>query len=134
MINKLFFRAFLPILLVFVISNALILTGNSLGSKWNIDMDIVIVGNLILFLATAISFFFYYKALHNNNVQAFLRMIYGGMFLKMMICLFSAFIYIIAVGKTVNKGGIIVCLFLYLVYSFVEILLLLKQSKQRRNA
>jgi hypothetical protein len=61
-------------------------------------------------------------------------MIYGGMFLKMMICLFAAFIYIMVAGKTVNKGAIIVCLFLYLVYSSVEIILLLKQSKQRKNA
>ena len=72
--------------------------------------------------------------MHNNNVQVFLRMIYGGMFVKMMICLFTAFIYIMIAGKAVNKGGIIVCLFLYLVYSFVEIALLLKQSKQRKNA
>jgi hypothetical protein len=91
-------------------------------------------GNLVLFLATGTSFFLYYKALRNNNVQAFLRMIYGGMFLKMMICLFSTFIYIMIAGKSVNKAGIIVCLFLYLVYSFVEIVLLLKQSKQRKNA
>lgn len=134
MTNKPFLRAFLPVLLIFIITNALLLSMGSVASKWNINMDIVITGNLILFIATGISFFFYFKALHNNNVQAFLRMIYGGMFVKMMICLFSAFLYIMVVGRTVNKGGIIACLFLYLVYSFVEILLLLKQSKQRKNA
>ena len=132
--NKNFIRASLPILLVFIISNGFFLTAGTLASKWNIDTDIVILGNLVLFVATAVSFFLYYKALRNNNVQAFLRMIYGGMFLKMMICLFTAFIYISVAGKTVNKGGIITCLFLYLVYSFVEIVLLLKQSKQRKNA
>ncbi|MBC7826911.1 MAG: hypothetical protein H7122_04135 [Chitinophagaceae bacterium] len=132
--NKNFIRTFLPILLVFIISNGLFLTAGSLATKWNIDTDIVIAGNLVLFIATAVSFFLYFKALRNNNVQAFLRMIYGGMFLKMMICLFAAFIYISVAGKSVNKGGIITCLFLYLVYSFVEIILLLKQSKQRRNA
>ena len=132
--NKRFFKIFLPILLVFIISTAFFITSGALASRWNIDTDLVIVGNLVLFLATAISFFLYFKALHNNNAQAMLRMIYGGMFIKMMTCLFSAFLYIMIAGKAVNKGGIIVCLFLYLVYSFVEIFLLLKQTKQRRNA
>ena len=132
--NKNFIRAILPILLIFVISNGFFLTVGTLASKWNIDSDVVIIGNLVLFLATAISFFFYYKALRNSNVQAFLRMIYGGMFLKMMICLFAAFIYIMIAGKAVNKGAIITCLFFYLLYSFVEIVILMKQSKQRKNA
>jgi hypothetical protein len=132
--NKSFIRVFLPVLLIFVITNAFVLTAGNLAAKWNISSDIVIGGNLVLFVATGISFYLYYKALRNNNVQAFLRMIYGGMFLKMMICLFAAFIYIMVAGKTVNKGAIIVCLFLYLVYSSVEIILLLKESKQRKNA
>jgi hypothetical protein len=132
--NRNFFRVFLPILLLFIISNGFFLTARNPAAKWNIDIDIVIIGNLVLFLATGISFFLYFKALHNNNVQAFLRMIYGGMFIKMILCLFTAFIYIMIAGKSVNKGSIIVCLFLYLLYSFVEIVLLLKQSKQRKNA
>lgn len=132
--NKNFIRVFLPVLLIFIITNGFFLTSGKLASRWNINTDVVIGGNFVLFIATGVSFFLYYKALRNNNVQAFLRMIYGGMFLKMMICLFAAFIYIIAARKTVNKGAIIICLFLYLVYSFTEILLLLKQSKQRKNA
>ncbi len=132
--NKSFIRVFLPVLLIFIITNALVLSATGISTKWNIDSGIVIGGNLVLFVATGVSFYLYYKALRNNNVQAFLRMIYGGMFLKMMICLFAAFIYILIAGKSVNKGGIAVCLFLYLVYSTVEIILLLKQSKQSKNA
>jgi hypothetical protein len=132
--NKRFFRIFLPILFVFILSNGFFITSRSLVSKWNIDHDLVIIGNLVLFLATAVSFFLYYKALYNNNVQGFLRLIYGGMFLKMMICLFTAFFYILIAGKAVNKGGIIVCLALYLLYSVVEIVLIMKHTKQRRNA
>jgi hypothetical protein len=127
--NKNFIRVFLPVLLIFIITNGFFLTAGTLAAKWNIDREVVIAGNLVLFIATGISFFLYYKALRNNNVQAFLRMIYGGMFLKMMICLFAALIYIIIAGKTVNKGAIILCLFLYLVYNSVEIVLLLKQRK-----
>ena len=132
--NKSFFRIFLPLLLIFIVTNGFFITSGALASRWNIDGDLVIVGNLVLFVATGFSFFMYYKALRNNNVQAFLRLIYGGMFIKMMVCLFTAFTYIMIVGRGVNKGGIIICLFLYLVYSFVEVMLLLKQTKQRKNA
>lgn len=132
--NKKFIRVFLPVLFLFIASNAFFLTASTLASRKNIDLDIVIGGNLVLFIATTVSFFLYYKALRNNNVQAFLRLIYGGMFLKMMICLFAVFLYIMIAGKSVNKGAIIICLFLYLVYSFIEVVLLFKQSKQRKNA
>lgn len=133
--NKRFIKAFLPVLLLFIATNGIFLTvAGDFASRKNIDMNTVIGGNLILFIATGLSFLLYFKALRNNNVQAFLRLIYGGMFLKMMICLFAVFLYVMVAGKAVNKGAIIVCLILYLVYSFIEVMLLLKQSKQRKNA
>lgn len=91
----------------------------------------MIISNLILFIATAISFYFYYQALNNNKVHAFLRSIYGAMFIKMLICLFAAFLYILSAGKSVNKGAILASMFLYFLYTFVEIAIIMKLSKQR---
>ena len=132
--NKPLLKAFLPITLIFIIVNALLLTAKGPVSSWNIDPDVVIFSNLILFAATCISFYFYSKALRNNNVQVFLRMIYGAMFLKMMICLIAAFIYISSAGKGVSKGAIFASMFLYFLYAFVEIAILMKLSKQQKNA
>lgn len=134
MVNKGLFRSFFPILLIFLISTTLLIIGEELFAKWNIDTEVVIVSNLVLFAATAISFYFYNQALRNNNVHAFLRFIYGGMFIKMMICLFAAFIYISIAGKSVNKEGIFASMFLYFLYTFVEIAVLMKLSKQNKNA
>jgi hypothetical protein len=132
--NKPLVRAFIPIPVIFLITNALFLTARSAIASLNIDPDVVIFSNLILFAATCISFYFYSKALRNNNVQVFLRMIYGAMFIKMLICLFAAFIYISSVGKGVNKGAIFASMFLYFLYTFVEIAILMKLSKQQKNA
>ena len=132
--DKTLIRSLSPLLIIFIVSNSFFLFGQSLLGKWNIDADVVMICNILLVIATAVSFYMYYKALRNNNVQGFLRLIYAGMFIKMMICLFSGFLYIMISGKTVNKGGIIVCLGLYLLYSAVEVGMLLKQSKQRKNA
>jgi hypothetical protein len=126
-------RAFLPLTIIFVVTSALLLILRSLWESWGINPDVMIVGNIILFLATAGSFSLYHKALRNNNVQVFLRMVYGGMFLKMMICLIAAFIYIVTVKKGVSKGAIFGCMFLYFVYTFVEVSILMKLSKQQKK-
>lgn len=121
---------FLPILLIFVFTTAIIILVPSLDFLWNMDRNVMLAGNFILFAATFLSFRLYKKALANNNVHAFLRMIYGGMFAKMMICLVAALIYIMAVKKDVSKGAIFGCMFLYFVYTFVEISIIMKLSRK----
>ena len=103
-------------------------------SKFNADRDVLIIGNLILFIATLLSFFLYTRALKNDKPHKFLKYIYGGMFLKMLICLIATFIYIASVGQAVNKPAIFGCMFLYFVYTFVEVSILLRLSKQQKNA
>jgi hypothetical protein len=132
--NKIIVKAFSPIILIFIVINSILISGNSLISRWNMDQDVMIIGNLILFLATAISFYLYQRSLRNNQVQSFLRMIYSGMIVKMMICLFTALIYISSAGKSVNKEAIFGCMFLYFLYTFSEVAIILKLSKQNKNA
>lgn len=132
--NKIIFKAFTPILVIFTISSGILVAFPSLFTKMKIDTGVMIIGNLILFVATLISFYFYYRSLRNNRVAVFLRFIYGAMFIKMMICMVTAFVYIMITGKNVNKGAIFGCMFLYFVYTFVEVAILMKLSKQNKNA
>ena len=125
-------RPFLPILIIFIVSSLLLIVVPSLEFLWGMDKTVMLVGNLILFAATFISFNLYRRSLHNNNVHAFLRMIYGGMFAKMMICLFAAVIYIMIARKEVSKGAIFGCMFLYFLYTFVEISIIMKLSRKER--
>jgi hypothetical protein len=127
-------RSFLPLTIIFIITNGLFLSGRSLFGRWNIDTDVLIIGNLVLFLATLISFLLYNRSLSSKNAFAILRMIYAGLFVKLMLCAASAFIYIMAFGNNVNKGAIFCCMFLYIVYSAAEVTILMKLSKQNRNA
>ena len=127
-------KSYWPIFIIFLGFNALFITGR----KWLIDLkaeaDVLIIGNSTLFVATLLSFFLYRKALMNNRPHAFLKYIYGGMFLKMLICLIVAFIYIASFGKEVNKPGLFGCMFLYFLYTFVEVSILLRLSKEKKNA
>lgn len=125
-------RAFVPIILIFLFTTALLVAVPSLDFLWHTNKVVMLVGNAILFLATFISFRLYIRSLSNNNVHAFLRMIYGGMFAKMMICLFAAVIYIMIVKKDVSKGAVFGLMFLYFVYTFVEISIVMKLSRKDR--
>ena len=122
-----------PIAIVFILANAVIMVARRWEAKYKIDTDVLKIGNAILLAATLTSFYLYTRSLKNNQPQAFLRYIYSGMFLKMLICLFAAFIYI-ASTNNVNKPALFGCMFLYFVYSFIEIAVLLKLSKQHKNA
>ena len=126
-------RAFVPIVLIFVAVTALLFIPVSLDMLWNMDRSVMIAGNIILFAATFISFQLYKRSLANNNVHAFMRMIYGGMFAKMMICLFAALIYIMIAKKNVSKGAIFGLMFLYFVYTFVEMSIILKLSRKQNH-
>ena len=127
-------RSYISIILLFLVFNALFLTGRSWLKKMNADADVLIIGNTILFIATLLSFFLFSRALKNNQPHKFLKYIYGGMFLKMLICIIAAFIYIASFGKDVNKPAIFGCMFLYFLYTFVEVSILLRLSKEHKNA
>ena len=128
------FRAFVPIVIIFIVTTLLFILVPSLDFLWNMNKTVMIAGNAILFVATFVSFYLFSRSLVNNNVHAFLRMIYGGMFAKMLICLFAALIYIMIVKKGVSKGAIFGCMFLYFVYTFVEISIIMKLSRKDKYA
>jgi len=128
------FRAFVPIVIIFAVTTLLFIIVPSLDFLWNMDKRVMIAGNSILFAATFISFYMFSRSLADNNVHAFMRMIYGGMFAKMLICLFAALIYIMVVKKDVSKGAIFGLMFLYFVYTFVEISIIMKLSRKEKYA
>ena len=127
-------RPFLPIAILFVVLNGFFLAGKSMLQRWNADQDVLIVGNLLLFLITLLSFFMARKGLKNANPHAFVRSVYGGIMLKLFICIIAAFIYIASLGKQLNKPALFTCMGLYLLYTFLEVSILTKMLKGSSNA
>jgi hypothetical protein len=127
-------RSFLPIFVLFMFVSLLILALKQKLAEWNMDGRVLMGGNLVLFLATAISFLLYVRSLQNPNVQVFLRMLYSSLLVKMVLCLAAALLYIFLAGKAVSKFAIIGCFGLYLVYTFAEVRILMRLSKLQKNA
>jgi len=127
-------RAFMPLLIIFLVVSAISLSFQERLIAFKIDPTVLIVANLIIFAVVALSFYFYAKSLKSNRPAVFMKYIYGAMFMKMMVCAIVAVGYILANGKNVNKGAIFGGIFLYFLYTFVEVAAVMKLSKQNKNA
>ncbi len=86
-------------------------------------------GNAILFGVTTISFILYSKALRNANIQVFLRMVYGSLLVKMLVCLLATGLYAWLAGP-VNRNAILGSFVLYILYTYLEVKVLLQLSKK----
>jgi hypothetical protein len=90
-------------------------------------------GNLFVYLVTAVSMHMLSRGLNAPATNAFLRNAYGGIMVKLFACAGAAFIYILLSGKNLNKPALFACMFLYLVYTFVELSLIMKYSSAKKN-
>jgi len=126
-------KVFIPIVLLFVILNALFISGRALLERWGADQEVLIIGNLVLFIIFLLSFFVALKGLKTPNPHAFVRSVYGSMMIKLFICIIAAFIYISIYKKDLNKPALFTLMGLYLVYTFIEVATLTKMLKQKAN-
>jgi hypothetical protein len=127
-------RPFLPVIVLFIILNGFFVAGKSLLDKWDADQSVLIMGNLILFIATLLSYQVSLRGFRSDNSQASVRSVYGSFIIKFFICIIAAFAYIMYVKKEVNKPALFTCMGLYIVYTFAEVSILTRLSKQKKNA
>src|SRR3954462_7414978 len=85
---------FFSIVAVFIILNALFLTQKNFLVRKGFDQSVLIIGNLILFVITALSLWLTRKSLDSNNPNVFVRSIYKSTMLKLFGCLAAAVVYI----------------------------------------
>lgn len=130
--NKTYGRAFLPIVAVFLVSSGLIIAGAAVLKEWNTDSRVLLGGNELFFGLTTISYFLHIKSLRTPNPHVFVRAIYSSLIIKMMVCMVAALLYG-WLGKSVNKGAILGCFILYVIYTFLEVRVLMKFLKKSTN-
>ena len=125
------FREFVPIVLIFIIVNALLISGRSWLARIKADQDVLIAANLLIFVITFFSFLLAKKGLQDPNPHAFVRSVYSSMMLKLFVCIIAAFIYISANSGTINKPALFGGMGLYLVYTFTEVSILTKMLRNK---
>ncbi|MBL0155033.1 MAG: hypothetical protein IPP93_16760 [Chitinophagaceae bacterium] len=127
-------KPWFSLLIVFVVMNALFLAFQHRLVEKGFSTDVLIIGNLILFMATLLSFVVFYKTLRSPNPQASMRGLYGSFMIKFFICVIAAFAYIMIARKSVNKPSLFFCMALYIVYTVIEVSSLSRMLKQQKNA
>ncbi|TDH25602.1 hypothetical protein EXU57_12920 [Segetibacter sp. 3557_3] len=129
-----FNKTMLPLVVIFLVLGALIILFRNFLQARGIDWQILSGGNLVIYLITVVSLHMLTKGLNAQSTQAFLRNAYGGILLKLMACATAAFFYILSAGKQVNKPAIFIMMGLYLLYTFIEMSIVMKQSKLNKDA
>jgi hydrogenase-4 membrane subunit HyfE len=120
-----------PIFLIFIAVTVFALAAPDFLEKNNIDRQVLIYGNLILFTASLLVFYMYIKALKNKSAYGFVRNVYTGFMIKLLILVVAAMSYFYF-SSEVNQPAIFICLGLYLVYHFVGTVQV--AGKSRRTA
>ncbi len=131
--EKVSFKAFLPMVVIFAVVSLLAIFFKEQLLTRNFDLSLLHSGNVLLFTVTAISWIFHSKAINAGNTQAFLRNAYSALMLKLFACAISFFVYAIAMDGKVNKPALFSLMLLYLVYTFVELNILMRHSKRNSN-
>ncbi len=127
-------RLALPMIILFLLVTALCAGGKGQLLQWGVSPLVLGAGNLLLFAVSLLSFILYQRAMAHPTTMGFLRNTYGGLFLKMLVCAIAVATYVLSNREHVNKPAIFACVFLYLVYTLLEMRGLLQWNKTRGNA
>jgi hypothetical protein len=119
-----------PLILLFIVLNALVIVFRRSLTSEGFFVDLLIIGNIILFAMTMLSFFLLYKGLKASSTPAFLRSVYGSFMIKFFVVLVAVFGYAFMNKGSLNKHSLFTLMFLYLVYTFLEIKTLMKLSRK----
>jgi hypothetical protein len=124
-------RFILPMVMVFLITNCILLVFGKRLEVWGVNRDMLLGANILFFAVSMIAFFLQRSALKNANPNVFTRSVMGSMFIKMMLVLVVFVVYIMIVRKGINKPAIFGAMFLYLVYLAAEVAGVTKLNKQK---
>lgn len=126
-------KRFLPLLGLFIAVTSFANLFRSFLQQKGIDADVLIIGNLIIFLVSLLSLYFHIKGFLHKNVQVFLRSAYGSLMIKMFGLAAVAAVYILVMKKEVNKPALFICMGLYIFYTALELRQVFQLLKEKKS-
>lgn len=122
-------KQFLPVFILFAVLTALVAISGVWLTQWGFHQATLLWGNMFLFLLSLISFVLLQKAIQSASPQVFVRYFYISFMVKFLLVAITVLIYA-KVSTSINRASIIACMSLYIVYTFVEMRILLKAGKK----
>jgi hypothetical protein len=96
-----------------------------LASK-GIDANVLLAGNLLLYAVTLLGFRLHRSGMRSKGGTLFLGTVYGAFLARMAVCAVAVFAYGWWKRSEMNWPALFTCMFLYLVYTFLETRALLR--------
>lgn len=90
--------------------------------------NVLMGANILMAVLSLISFFLVTREL-KNKPQAFVRGVYSGTFLKLLVCMASVLLYVQLNKPDIHKPTLFILFGIYAVYSIVETALLSKLAR-----
>ena len=114
-------KTIMPLFFIFIIVNCMAILFKQQLEKAQINADVVIVANCILFFVSSISIALHKKASEKENPNAIVRSMMLASLIKLMVVACSVVIYVYIAGPKRNAYGVFCGMGLYIVYTFIEV-------------
>jgi hypothetical protein len=122
-----------PLLIIFLLLNGILLAFQNKLKNKNVNIDVVMVANILLFGVGMVNIWFQLKSLRNPNLGsgAVIRGLMAGTFLKLFVLAAAAMIYLVAAGKDRSINAIFVAMGLYILYTWMEVRISLRLNPKK---
>ncbi|MEO6894065.1 MAG: hypothetical protein ABI136_03460 [Ginsengibacter sp.] len=127
-------KKFIPVIGLFLLINFIVLIFFNSLKQYGFNVGFLIVANVLLFLLTFFGFYIQTKGVRSTNINAFIRGIYSSLLLKMFVIVGAIIIYILMMGGEANRPSILTSMGIYLIYTFLEVIQLMKIARKKLDA
>ena len=110
-----------PVIWLFLLVNIFTAVFYSTFISIETDPDVLLIGNVYICILTLVSYWFMSTGAKSKSTVKFTSSVYGSFLIKMVLSILIVVLYSKLAGKKMNSNGIIGCLFIYLIYMFLEV-------------
>jgi hypothetical protein len=122
-----------PLLIMFLLLTGILLAFQNKLKNKNVNIDVVLIANILLFGVGMVNLWFQLKSLRNPNLSsgAVIRGLMAGTFLKLFVLAAAAMIYLVAAGEGRSVNAIFVAMGLYILYTWIEVRISLRLNPKK---
>lgn len=124
-------RRFAPLSLLFIGLTVILLILRNTLEQAGFHVRFILIANAVLFVLSALALYIQMKYVRSSNPHAFVRGVYSSVLLKMLLIIAALFIFIVAMDGVINKRAIFITMFIYVLYSSLEVFQLMKLVRKK---
>jgi hypothetical protein len=127
-------KKFSPVFLLFILINILVFIFKNSLLLFGFNISFLLSTNVILFLLSFFAFVIQRKGVSSTNINAFIRGVYSSVLLKLFVIIIAIVIYILVMHGEVNIPSLFTAMAIYIIYTSVEVIQLMKLARKKPDA